>query len=100
MTTRLTEDQLQQLAALEAAGATVLTEWDRGALAALRMSASPAQAGRIDRLRGQHPAGGAESPVASLRTAEGQQQYQSLLQDAADRGTCPACGRPMPGGGS
>ena len=91
----LTEDQQQQLQMLEGAGP--LSPWDRGVLAALKRSASPVEAERIDRLAGQRSG---EQQQPSLRTPEGQQDYGEMLADATARGECPTCGARMPGGRS
>ena len=84
----LSEDQQQQLQMLERDGPAALSPWDRGALAALRQNASPAQTERIDRLAGQR-SGEQQQPSPPLRTPEGQQQYGALLSDAP---ACPTCG--------
>jgi len=95
----LSEDQQQQLQMLERAGPATLSPWDRGVLAALKRSASPAQTERIDRLAGQRSA--EQQPTSPpLRTPEGQQQYRERLGDATARGECPTCGQRMPGGRS
>ena len=91
----LTDDQQQQLQMLERDGP--LSPWDRGCLAALKRSASPVEAERIDRLA---RSGEQQQPSPPLRTPEGQQDYRQMLADANANGQCPTCGQRMPGGRS